>query len=126
MNDKDIALKISEILGCRYSHHDLHYVDYELGGKHSLLTSYQGISPFTFSILEDGRIWTATRFLLDVLVMIKPLVPIDNQGPLTEYDKIIEAEKWLRDNNALPILIDNLSDYYKSKMDMIKTNQAQS
>jgi hypothetical protein len=47
MNDKDIALKISEILGCRYSHHDLHYVDYELGGKHSLLTSYQGISPFT-------------------------------------------------------------------------------
>jgi uncharacterized protein YeeX (DUF496 family) len=58
--------------------------------------------------------------------MIKPLVPIDNQGPLTEYDKIIEAEKWLRDNNALPILIDNLSDYYKSKMDMIKTNQAQS
>jgi hypothetical protein len=116
MNDKDIAIKVSEILGVQYSHHDLHYVDYELGGKHSLLTAYRGMSPYTFSILEDGRVWILTRPLLELLVELKDYAPEEQRSELEQYDKILEAENWLKENNAIECLKSNLSDFYKNVM----------
>ena len=121
MDDNLIAKKVSEILGVKYSHHDLHFADYGFGGKHSLLTAYQGMSPYTFSILEDGRICTTSTLLKDFIKDIKnKLEELEDKQFAQELETVIdntpEAEQWIKDNNAVEVLKSLLSPFYKELM----------
>lgn len=126
-----IAKTISDILGCKYSHHDLHYSNNGcLSKEYSLLTSYPGMCPYTFSILENGKIETLTSFTMNILFsevfsdMIDDLLKKDEyKGVKEEREKILKAEKWISDNNVIQILKDNLSPFYK---DLLNRNEKSS
>lgn len=110
----NIAKKVSEILGVKYSHHDLHYVDYGFNKKRSLLTAYQGMSPFTFSILEDGTVYTLTsRHIRFILELMKKIDEEDDFDFKSEVKALDDAEAWIKENNVIETLKNNLSDYYK-------------
>ena len=130
----DIAIQISKILDVPYSHHDLHYSDYNFGA-YSLLTAYKGCSPFIFSILENGKIQTLITPFLSVLTSISYKIENleskeDDQESsymnspaykeMKEHlDKEKAAEQYITDNNVIQILKDNLSPFYK---DLLKKN----
>lgn len=127
MTPTQIAEKVSEILGCKYSHHDLHYADYGFDNKHSLLTAYQGMSPYTFSILEDGTIWIVTKPIMTLALKLLEIIPAEimenneqKEKLLESWGKLQEAEKWIKENKVITILKKNLSPFYKKQMKLKK------
>lgn len=120
-----IAKYISELLGVKYTHHDLHYSDYN-HGSFALLTAYPGMTLYTFSILENGEVFTPTTFLNKVLTKIDFQVYITDEHKAEHkevYDnieKIKVAEAWVKENNVVEILKANLSDFYKELLEKNK------
>jgi hypothetical protein len=115
MTEEEIVIKVCDIMGVKYSHYDNHKMTKDYF-RHFVLKSipkivvYSGMSPWEFAILEDMSIVTLNSMInetvLDAVKTTKIEIKYNEyiKGIIKEYETIIEAENFLKDNNCSDVI----------------------